>query len=63
MWELDKVMRTADPVTVRHALKQLISGIVCDFEFDVARSTAKRKRYKFAGAEMVMRSLELTTLP
>ena len=59
LWSIDETLRTAEPVTVRHLLRQMIEGIICDFDFDKARSSAKRKRYRFAGAEIVLRSSEL----
>ncbi|MCH8840409.1 MAG: hypothetical protein IH831_06970 [Planctomycetes bacterium] len=46
---------------MRHLLRQMVEGIVCDFDFDKARSSEKRKRYRFAGAEIVLRSSELET--
>jgi len=58
LWSIDETLRTAEPVAVRHVLREMVSGIVCDFDFDKIRSSAKRKRYKFAGAEIVLRSSE-----
>jgi|GEM_PF-1133513 len=63
LWSIDETLRTAEPVAVRHLLRQMVEGIVCDFDFDKARSSAKRKRYRFAGAEIVLRSSESEQLP
>ena len=54
LWKLDEIIRTDTPQAARQALSEIITGIVCDFEIDEARSTPKRKRVNFLGAELVL---------
>ncbi len=56
VWELDQIMRDASPTVVRHALQQIIAEIRLDFRFK--EKTAKRTRYEFAGATMLLHSYE-----
>jgi len=57
----DETLRSADPKTARHAIAQLVAGVVCDFERDEEKSTPKRKRYNFLGAEVFLRDASEST--
>ena len=63
LWSIDESLRTSEPVVARGLLRDLVSGVVVDFEHDVKRSTPKRTCYTFSGAEIVLRSSESTQLP
>ena len=55
LYRLDEICREGAAEAAREALAAIICGIVCKFEFDAERSTDKRQRYRFTGAEMVLR--------
>lgn len=55
-WELDRILATASPTAVRHALSLLIDHVRLDFQ-EVA-PTRRGRRYAFTGGTIRLRSVE-----
>jgi len=59
LWELDRILATAPPTTVRHVLRQFIDHI--RLEFEPIGESQRRRRFRFAGGVIRLSSQEVNS--